>query len=67
MQFIKFYDKKIAFKCLSNKILLKNSNISEEDMLKVGLENKLDRKKCLNIINQVKECVLRRLGKYIKK
>ena len=45
----------------------KGINISEEDMLKVGLENKLDRKKCLNIINQVKECVLRRLGKYIKK
>lgn len=43
----------------------KGINIDDLDLLEVGLKNKLDKNKCLNIINKVKECVNKMLYKYI--
>lgn len=43
----------------------KGKNITEEDLLQVGLENHLDKKKCKEIIERIKVCVKDRLEKYL--
>lgn len=43
----------------------KGKNITEADLLTVGVKNKLNQEKCKEIINKVKECVLNMLSKYL--
>ncbi len=44
----------------------KGKNITEKDLLKVGIDNALNKSKCLKIIYEVKECVNQMLSKYLK-
>lgn len=43
----------------------KGKNISESDLLSVGLKNNLNKNKCLTIMLEVKSCVFEMLNKYI--
>ena len=45
----------------------KGKDITDEDLLKVGTLNYLNHDKCKKIIIEVKDCVNKMLGKYIKK
>ena len=45
----------------------KGIDISIDDLLQVGIKNKLDKDICLSIITEVKECVEEKLGNIIKK
>ena len=45
----------------------KGKDITDEDLLKVGTLNYLNNDKCKKIITEVKNCVNKMLGKYIKK
>lgn len=44
----------------------KGKDITDDDLLKVAINNKLDREICLKIIKHIRECVSLRLQKYIK-
>lgn len=44
----------------------KGKDITEADLLKVGMDNFLNKTKCLNIIKEVKDCVNLMLSKYLK-
>ncbi len=43
----------------------KGFNIDDNDLITVGIKNNLNIKKCKEIINEVKECVLKMLAKYV--